>query len=73
MLILEGYSRSVFQHFESYLRAEVDLIEDNFKLVLDEYNSSFTTYEIQPGIYTSEDLSDALFNILQPEYEQYNN
>ena len=37
MLILEGYTRSVFQVFESYLRTEFDLTEDNFKLVLDEY------------------------------------
>ena len=59
-----GYVSSVFQDFESYLRTEVDLIGDDIKLVLDEYNSSFITYEIQPGIYTFK----ALFNILQTEY-----
>ena len=44
------------------------LIEDDIKLVLDEYNSSFITYELQPGIYTFKDISEALFNILQTEY-----
>ena len=37
-------------------------------MVLDKYNSSFFTYEIQPGIYTFKDLSNGFFNILQPEY-----
>ena len=41
--ILAGYTSSVFQDFESYLRTEVDSVEDNIKLVLDEYNSSFLT------------------------------
>ena len=36
----------LFQDFESYLRTEVNLIEDDIKLVLDEYNSSFITYEL---------------------------
>ena len=62
---------SVFQDFESYLRTEVDLVEDDIKLVLDEYNSSFITYELQPGIYTFKDISEALLKILQPEYDGY--
>ena len=44
------------------------MIEDDIKLVLDEYNSSFITYELGPGIYTFKDVSEALFNILQSEY-----
>ena len=67
MNILAVYIDSVFQDFESYLRTEVDLVEDDIKLVLDEYNSSFITYEIEPGIYTFGDLSEGLFNIFQPE------
>ena len=59
---------SVFQDFESYLRTEVDLVEDDIKLVLDEYNSNFITYELDPGFYTFKDISEALFNILQSEY-----
>ena len=68
MSIVAGYVSSVFQDFESYLRTEVDLIEDDIKMVLDEYNSCFITYEISPGIYTFKDISEALFNILQIEY-----
>ena len=45
MNILAIYTRSVFQDFESFLRTQIDLIEDDIKLVLDEYNSSFITYE----------------------------
>ena len=68
MNILQGYTSSVFQDFESYLRTEVDLVEDDVKLFVDEYNSSFITYELDPGIYFSKDISKALFNILQSEY-----
>ena len=38
MFILSGYSISVFRDFESYLRSEVDLVENDVRLVLDEYN-----------------------------------
>ena len=68
MNIIAGYAISVVQDIESYLRTEIGLIEDDNKLVLDEYNSSFSTYELQPGIYTFKDFSDALFNILQTEH-----
>ena len=68
MNILAIYIRSVFQDFESLLRTQIDLVEDDIKLVLDEYNSSFITYELEPGIYSYKDISEALFNILQSEY-----
>ena len=48
--ILSGYPRSVFQDFGSYLRTEIDLVEDDIKMVLDQSNSSFITYELDPGI-----------------------
>ena len=67
MNILAIYTSSVFQDFESFLRTQIDLVEDDIKLVLDEYNSSFITYELDPGIYTSKDISEALFNILQSD------
>ena len=67
MNIVADYVRSVFQDFESYLRTEVDLVEGDIKLVLDEYNSNFITYELEPGIYTFKDNSEALFNILQSD------
>ena len=66
--IVAGYVSSVFQDFESYLRTEVVLVVDDIILVLDEYNSNFITYEIQPGINTFKDISEVLFNILQTGY-----
>ena len=68
MNILAIYTSSVFQDFESFLRTQIDLVEDDIKLVLDEYNSSFITYELEPGTYTFKDISEALFNIIQFEY-----
>ena len=68
MNILAFYTSSVFQDFESFLRTQIDLVEDDIKLVLDEYKSGFITYELEPGIYTFKDISEALYNIIQSEY-----
>ena len=68
MNILSIYTSSVFQDFESFLRSQIDLVEDDIKLVLDEYNSNFITYELAPGIYTNRDIAEALYYILQSEY-----
>ena len=62
----------MFQDFESFLRTQIDLVEDDIKVVLDEYNSSIITYELESGIYTYKDLSEALFYILQSEYPASN-
>ena len=70
MNVLAIYSSSVFQDFESFLRTEIDLVEDDIKLVLDEYNSNFITYELAPGIYSYRDIAEAVFYILQSEYPQ---
>ena len=72
MNILAFYTTSVFQDFESFLRTQIDLIEDDIKLVLDEYNSNFITYELAPGIYSYRDIAEAVFYILQPDYQQSN-
>ena len=72
MNILARYTSSVFQDFESFLRTQTDLVEDDIKLVLDEYNSSFITYELEPGIYSCREISKALFYILQSEYPSSN-
>ena len=66
-LFLSGYASSIFLDFKSFLRTEVDLVEDDIKLVLEEYNSSFITYEISPGIYTFKDISEVLSSFLQCE------
>ena len=70
MNILAIYTSSVFQDFESFLRTQIDLVEDDIKLFLDECNSSFITYELEPGIYSYKEISEALFDILQSEYPQ---
>ena len=67
MNTLAGYVSSVFQDFESYLRTEDDLVEDDIKLVLDEYNSRFITSDLEPGNYAFKDLSESVFNNLQPK------
>ena len=67
MNILARYTSSVFQDFESFLRTQIDLVEDDIELVLDEYNSRFITCELDPGIYNFKDVSEALFNILQSD------
>ena len=71
MNILAIYTRSVFQDFESFLRAQIDLVEDDIKLVLDEYNSNFITYELEPGIYNYRDMAEALYYILESEYPSF--
>ena len=36
MRFLSTYTSSVFQNFESFLRTQIDLVEDDIKLILDE-------------------------------------
>ena len=60
MVLLLGYSASSFRDFESYLRLVVGLDEEDIQLILKEYNSHFITYELTPGIYTIQDISDAI-------------
>ena len=72
MNILAIYTSSVFQDFESFLRTKIGLVEDDIQLVLDEYNSNFITYEIEPGIYSYRDIAAAVFYILQSDYPQSN-
>ena len=49
------------------------MVEGDISLALDGYSSSFTTYELEPGIYNFKDLSKAVFNVLQPEHVVFNN
>ena len=60
MILLLGYSASPFRDFESYLRLVVGLDDEDIRLILEEYNSHFITYELTPGIYTIQDISDAI-------------
>ena len=73
MKILADYSRSILQDFERYLRTGVLLVEDDFRLGLDDHNSIFITYELQPGVYSFKYHSNVLLNIFQPEYPESSN
>ena len=74
-ILLLNYSRSQFRDFESYLRIIVGLDEEDIQLILIEYNSHFITYELSPGIYTIQDISDAVHTfsghseIIEIEYD----
>ena len=73
MDVLPGYTSSILQDTESYLRKQDDSIEDDTRLVLNENNSSFSMFELQLGIYIANDVSDVLSRILQPDYEGFHN
>ena len=60
MVLLLGYCASSFRDFESYLRLVVGLDEEDIQLILKEYNSHFITYQLTPGIYTMQDISDSI-------------
>ena len=42
------------------MRIRVGLDEEDIQLILKEYNSHFITYELSPGIYTIQDILDAV-------------
>ena len=65
MGILAIYVNSIFQDFKSFLRTEVDRVKSDIKLLLDEYNSCFITYELTDS--TFKDISEAFINIFEPE------
>ena len=73
MRTLAIYNSSIFQEFEIFLRTKVDLVENGIRLVLDKGNSRFLIYNLEPGLYTFKDICEDHFNILQPEYELFNN
>ena len=67
MLLLLDYGRSLFRDFESFLRIVVGLDEEDIQLILKEFNSHFVTYELTPGIYTFQDISDAIQTFSGPK------
>ena len=60
IMLLFGYCASSFRDFESYLRLVIGLDEQDIQLILKEYNSHFITYQLTPGIYTIQDISNAI-------------
>ena len=75
MILLVGYARSPFRDFESYLRIVVGLDEEDIQLILKEYIPHFIIYELTPGLYTIQDISDTIHTfsghseIIQSEYD----
>ena len=74
IIFLLGYARSQFRDFKSHLRFEIGLNADNIQLILKQYSSNFVTYELSPGIYTIEDISETVYTMgdhevtIQSEY-----
>ena len=64
---MAGYTSSMFRDFESNLKAEIDLVEDDIRLVLNEYNSIFVTYDSPPRTYAFHDLFEVVLRSLQFE------
>ena len=79
LIILMGYARSPFRDFASYLRMVVGLEEDDIRLILKQYNEKFTTYELEPGNYSIEDIQNSVYPLgdhegtLQIEYDDLDN
>ena len=75
IILVIGYARSSFRHFECYLRIVVALDKDEIQLILKQYNSSFVTYELSPRIYTIKETSEAVYTMgdhegtIQIEYD----
>ena len=68
-----AHNKSIFQDFDRFLRTEIDLVEDDVRLVLDESSSNFITYEIKPGIYIFRDLSEVLTKNSQLGFDGFSN
>ena len=51
MHTLADYTSSIFQGFECYLRTENDLVEDDIRLIVDEYCSSFIACKILSSVF----------------------
>ena len=62
-MLLRGYARSPFKDFESYLGIVVGLDEEDFELIIKQYNSYFVTFEISRGIYSIKDIAEAVYTV----------
>ena len=61
VILLKGYAISAFRDSESNLRIVVGLVEDDIKLILEQYNSFFIADELSPGVYSIKDNSEAVY------------
>ena len=67
MVILAGYTSSMFRDLESNLRTESDLVDDDSRLVLNENNSILLTYDLAPRTYAFQDLFEVVLRSLHSE------
>ena len=62
-MLLKGYARSPFRHFESYLGIVVGLKEDDSQLISQRNTSNFVTYDLSPGIYSIKGISEVVYSM----------
>ena len=56
-MLLLGFARSRFRHFENYFRVVVSLDKDDIQFFLKQYKSKFVTFDLSPGNYRIKDNS----------------
>ena len=59
-ILVNDYSHSPIQDFESYLRFLTGLNENDIQLIIKQKKSKFITYKISPGFYTFTGLAEVL-------------
>ena len=59
----KNYARSPFWDSESYIRSVIGLDEDVIHFVNYQIISNFVICEIPPGIYTTKDISEAVYTM----------
>ena len=60
-MLLFVYYRSPYREFETFRRLAVAFDEEDIQLILRQCQSHFVTYEISPGLYTIEDIAEAVY------------
>ena len=70
-MLLTAYARSPFRDFECYLRIVIGLDEDDFQLILKQYNANSITYVLPRAIYSIKDISEVAYTmaILKGHYK----
>ena len=64
LILITTYAKPLFRDFQSCLRIilgnVVGLNENDFQLILKQYNSKLVTYEMPPGVYSIKDVSEVV-------------
>ena len=58
-----GFGRPPFRDFEKYPKIVVGFEEDDFQLILKQFNSNAVTYETSPGIYSIKVISEFVYTM----------